>query len=242
MGLKQITLFSIFLSLFTVQNLFSISEASGITVNSFTGLYYVVGDEGYIYELNQHMEVLRTVHIGSFDLEAISFDPVRKTLFCLNEKDLSLIEIDLQSMDILNSFQLDLEKIKGRKYSQFESLVIVDGIFYFAVSTKEKKKYFGSLFSFDLEHLQLSHLRDLPLWDISGLTYGNGSFYIISDHLDKIGRFSLDSEELTLNNLPGEHQEGIVFTEKNTLYIFNENGTFFEVQAEFLGLSLNSNL
>ena len=232
MSLSRFPIFLFFIFLLSLQNLFSFSEPSGITINRETGFYYVIGDEGHIYEMDENLNILRTVFLGSFDLEAIAFDHVRKTLFCLNERDLSLIEIDPQSFNILKFYPLELEKVKKRKFSQFESLTIVDGLFYLATSTTKKKKQFGSLFSYNLENNEMIYLIDLPMWDISGLSYGNGYFYLISDDEDKIARYSIESDDFTSINLPGDHQEGIVFTPDNTLRIYDEDGTTFEITID----------
>lgn len=215
--------------------LYSQSETSGITWSKDTQSYFTVGDEGFIYEMDMNLTLTRTAYIGSFDLEGITYNQDKKTLFCLDEKRRTILEVDPLGLSIINIYPLELKKDKGRSYSQFESLVYIPGSddekghFYIAASVQKKKKDFGILFSFTLEDLELFPIADLPLWDISGLTYDDEYFYMISDTEDLIARFSPATGLYESIPIDGNHQEGVVLTSDNQLLILDESGHFYNV-------------
>lgn len=214
-----------FVGIISINNLYALSEASGITWNSVSESYFVVGDEGNIYELDRDLNVLRNIVIGSFDLEAITFVEDRNRLYCLDESNLSLLELNPQTLLVLNIYPLRLENEKKRDYSQFESLVYVDQTFYLSASTKTKKKQFGTLFSATLENGIMERIEDIPLWDISGMTFNDGIFYFLSDHEDVVARYSIRDDSFETLDIPGNHQEGLVFTENSGLLIIDEDGS-----------------
>ena len=215
----------IFIGMNIFNNLYAFSEASGITWDNSSESYFVVGDEGCIYELDRDLNVLRNLVIGSFDLEAIAFVEEKNRLYCLDERNISLIELNPETLMILNIYPLKLEKEKKRDYSQFESLVYIDQTFYLSASTKTKKKHYGTLFSVTLENSEMEPLRDLPLWDISGMTYKDGIFYFISDDEDLVARYRLSDDSFETLDIQGTHQEGIVITENSELLIIDEDGS-----------------
>lgn len=220
--------YSILLSILLISTsakLHALSEASGITWNRDTESYFVVGDEGHVYELDRELRILRSVLIGPFDLEAITYDYDRNRLICLDESTLSLIELDQETFVILNIYPLILEREKKREYRQFESLVYSDQTFYIAASTTEKKEKFGTLFFVTLGKLILEPLEDIPLWDISGMSITDGIFFFISDDKDILARYSPNEDTFETLVIPGNHQEGLILTEKSELLIIDEDGS-----------------
>lgn len=216
-----------------VSALSALSEPSGITWSESTGNYYIVGDEGFLYVLDRSFNVINSVYLGAYDLEAISYNPRTETLFCLVETDLTLLEVDMHSLRIINTFNLELERTKNRNYQQFESLVFVPsadgegGLFYIGASVEKKNKQFGILFSVSLDELKLIPLVDLPLWDISGLCYFGDNLYMVSDDRDVVASFSLTDESFEHRSVVGDHQEGIFSFGNKGLIILDENGSFY---------------
>jgi len=161
----------------------------------------------------------------SVDLIWKQLPMTEKEISCIVSRSLSLLELDPSTLTINNIFSLRLEREKGIQYRQFESLVFVDGVFYLAASTIKKKKEQGTLFTVQLDELLLIPVADVPLWDISGLSFHNDYFYLISDDKDKLARYSLGENTFTKLKLSGNHQEGIASTSDSRLIVVSEDGT-----------------
>ncbi len=218
--------------------LFSLSEPSGVTWNPLTGNFYVVGDEGIIYEVDHEGNEIRSAYIGSYDLEAVTYNSDRNSIFCLDEKRISLLELELEDFTPVNIFQIKFKRKKLDKYQQFESLAYVpssdscDGFFYFACSVEDKKNKSGLLFSVSLEELKPVKVVELPLWDISGLSYFDNSLYMVSDDEDVIANYSFSTERLIVKDLRGEHQEGVVYTSEGDLFFMEETGSLEKLPVD----------
>lgn len=218
--------------IFSVSSLSAFTEVSGITWIESLNCFFSVGDEGDVYELDAELSIKRSRWIGSYDLEAITYNSLSNTLFCLNEKNLSLIELDLYNLSIINIFPLVLPKEKGRNFYQFESLVFVDGLFYLAASVEEKDEEFGTLFTVIPDNPELVPVGDIPLLDISGLTSLDDYLIMISDKENIIARYSLSSTTFDSRSLDGDHQEGVCIAADKKIIVFDENGEYQSLYAD----------
>ncbi len=236
--MKYIGKFLILNLFFYAFPLFSLAEPSGITWNPLTGSFYVVGDEGIIYEVDHDGKEIRSAYIGPYDLEAVTYNSDRNSIFCLDEERISLLELELEDFTPVNIFQIKFKRKKLDKYTQFESLTYVpssdsyNGFFYFACSVEGKKNESGLLFSISLEDLKPVKVKEILLWDISGLSYFNNSIYMVSDDEDLIANYSFSTERLIVRDLPGEHQEGVVYTSEGDLFFLDETGSLEKLPGD----------
>lgn len=206
------------------------SEPSGITYNRDNGLLYIVGDEGFIYESTLDGLLLRSSYIEPLDLEGIVYNSDTKTLFCLDEKKVALIEVSISDFKVINRISLK-KTLKGKK-RQFESLTYKPatesqgGIFYIASSIKSSKS--GVISSFTLDSNQVISYSEtkVPLWDISGLSYNNEKLHMVSDDMDIYGLLNLETREFITTPIHGENQEGIVIVNGNKI-ILDEVGKLY---------------
>lgn len=210
----------------TILNLESVSEPSGITYNPNNNMLYIVGDEGFLYEADLEGEIVRKVFLGKFDLEGITYNSDTNTLFCLNEKKIEIIEINLQSLKISRKISLRKELKSGKR--QFESLtykpstVSTKGTFFIASSLKSGKGGVINCFYIKKSKIELNNEYEIPLLDIAGLSYYNNQLYMVSDDEDSFAVLDLTTNNFNKRKIQGEHQEGIVVIDENTKLILDE--------------------
>ena len=86
--------------------------------------------------------------------------------------------------------------------------------------------------SVDYNEGELIPVAELPLWDIAGLTYGNGYFYMVSDDRDLIARFSPLDRSFVTYPIDGDNQEGITLSNNGSIIVLDEDGTFYFSRIE----------
>lgn len=204
-------------------------EPSGITYVSDTDSFYIVGDEGNLYEIDKNAQLIRSVRLGDFDLESITYNKNKKLLYCLEEKSISMLEIRVTDFKILNIIPLKI--LKAKKRIQFESLLYISSDkengdeFFIGSSIKNKAKNKGVLTSFILKDKKVTFNKEfeIPVWDIAGLGLYNNTIYIVSDREDRIAMFDLTLETLIgKSKITGAHQEGIILDPSGIMYIVDE--------------------
>lgn len=200
------------------------SEASGLVFIKEKDLYYSVGDEGYIYEIDENMEISDFVYLGSYDLEAITYDLEQKKLYCLDEKNFTILAVDIETLELIEIIQLRLKKKHEKKYSQFESLTYSneERLFYFAATNLVNNE--GSLFSVGIDGGEAQKEIDFAIEDVSGLSLHKGRFYMVSDREDLITRYDPINNNFISLSIPGDKQEGIAVKPSGDLIIIEESG------------------
>lgn len=220
---RSLLKFLIFFSAFT--SLSAFPEMSGLTYASSTDMFYAVGDEGHIFELDRDMKILRSVYLGAFDFEAVTFIDELNRLYCLDESELLLLEVDLSDLSIKSIEPLNNRGKLKDKFIQFESLVYKEGFLFLGVTYKSEKKGEGALLRFTPADPTAEKIFDIPVRDISGLAYRDPCFVIISDKEDKLILFSEEEEILESRDINGDHQEGVSIL-GDDIYIVDESGRY----------------
>lgn len=214
-----------------------IPEASGITYVKKTNTLFVVNDEGILYELNLKGKILRKKHLGSFDLEGISFD---------SKNDLLILAIEGRDNILLvhrNNFHIKKEISIKRKYKNklllkkdkkrgLEGIVLIDSYVYISNQSniaypKEDASVIVILpYTIKKKKLKIIRILDHGLKDISGLTYYRGDLYLVSDKKSTIYQYSFKVKRIIKKKkLNKSHaQEGITFDKKGNLYIADDKG------------------
>lgn len=209
---------------------------SGITWSPGREQYYVVGDEGFVFVFDKELNHIKSRYIGKYDFEGITYNSERDSLYCLDERNLLLVELGCDELDFLNVQRLDLDD--RRKYNQFESLVYTGEYFspansFLTIGTRETgKKARSTIFSFTIDNLEMEPLMDIPLEDLSGLTIKGDRLILISDSADEIYTVSLQDETIDTDELPGDHQEGIHFREETGFVIADESENLFIIESD----------
>ncbi len=220
------TIYGIDISLEHQINLEGVSEPSGITHNPKTDLLYIVGDEGDIYECDKDGNVLRSEILGALDLEGITYNIDNNRLYCLEEKSPSLLEVDIEKLQIVNTYKL--KGLVNKDLKQFESLTyspvnqIGSGQFFMGSSVKSTKS--GLITSFIINNSNIIKVDTyaIPLWDVAGLSYVDNRLFMVSDNKDKLATIDLSNSSFTAISIAGENQEGVTTFNHDKILVLDE--------------------
>ena len=207
-----------------------IPEASGITYVKKTNTLFVVNDEGILYELNLKGKILRKKHLGSYDLEGISFDSKNDLLILAIEGRDNILHIK-KEISIKRKYKNKLLLKKDKKRG-LEGIVLIDSHVYISNQSniaypKEDASVIVILpYTIKKKKLKIIRILDHGLKDISGLTYYKGDLYLVSDKKSTIYQYSFKVKRIIKKKkLNKSHaQEGITFDKKGNLYIADDKG------------------
>lgn len=234
---------SLFNNLLAKEKIISkIPEASGICFSKKSNSLFVVGDEGYIYELSLKGEILRKKHMGNFDFEGIAID----------EKN-ALILVAVEGKDDIFIYSKDNLKLKSkisinRKYKDIKVLKKggdgLEGITLYKnkiyIANQSNKKYpkedssFIAILDYDLskKKLKIKDIIDTKHKDIAGLSFYKDTLYFVSDKNSLLVKYDIENrkviKEYKLNKKFA--QEGIAFDNKGNLYIADDKGKILKIK------------
>ena len=168
-----------------------VPEASGIVYSQISNTFFVVNDEGSIYELTKEGHLLRKKKLGNYDLEGISIDVKKDLLFLAVEGKDSILVLSRPTLEIKKEIPIK-RKYKGKKILKksgdgIEGLAFYDGYIYAA--NQSKKRYpkedssviVISKFDYEANKLKINSIIPMKITDISGLTFYKDELYILSD-------------------------------------------------------------
>lgn len=194
-----------------------IKEPSGITF--FNNHLYIVSDNnGAIYKTNLKGEIIKKIKTDFNDLEGITVNTKKPSLFIVSESKRLLIELDF------NGEKIKKLKIKGK---QHESKHGLEGICYdatkdmlYLVNEKSPKKL---LLVSKKGNIKNSFKLDFTK-DISGICIDTetDNLWIVSDESQKIVELTSKGKLLNSYNIPVDKPEGIVI-EGNNIYIVSDS-------------------
>lgn len=222
-----------------------IQEPSGITFHPDRRTLIAVGDEGQVVELTLDGEVTASRTIGG-DLEAITADTHRKILYAVEEKEERLFLLDWETLEISSEIDLQpyvMEAGLGRDRNDgFEAIA-----FQPAKGTRTGDRLIlghqhhpASLLFFGLEgnppRLAFQKRVDLDIEEVAGLCLDpkEDSLWLVCDKEERIYKTDNEGVILSFFSLPGNAQEGIVFSPGGDLFVADDEGGVFRYSADQL--------
>ena len=215
-----------------------IPEASGISYCANTDTLIVVNDEGSYYEINTKGKILQKVKLGKYDLEAVVCEE-NEIIFVREDKGIFLLdrETGKKKKISLDTFY------KGKKLKLFdkkegiEGIAKVGNILYLAKQSNKKKKSFIAVVKMKPYPSRIIDVLEHHIADTSGLTYHDGSLYMVSDKKDLLIRYDLDKKKsIQKIKLEKGAWEGIAFDRKGHVYLADDDGRVLKYKKKALGL------
>lgn len=245
--IKRFLFSSILISLF--QNLFAseiviakIPEASGITYSLKSNTLFVVGDEGYIYELNLEGKILREKYIGDYDFEGIDIDEEKNLLLVAVEGKDDIYIFSKDKMELVHkiSIKRDFKGIEILKKGDdgLEGIALYNNKIY--ASNQSYKKYPKEdcsvivVIDYDLNEKKqkINEIINHGYKDITGLSFHKDILYMVSDDDSKLIKYDIKNKttikEIKLSKFNA--QEGITFDNNGNLYIADDNGQILKIK------------
>ncbi len=224
-----------------------IPEASGICFYHTTKTLYTVSDEGSAYELTTSGHILRSTHLGDYDLEGITCDEKHQRLLLAVEGKDNILILDQKylriqkEINVARTFKNEKLLIKDKKRG-LEGITMNNDTIYLSNQSHHKYPHKDPSIIVtvkDLRHTKTPILSriDPRRIDISGLQYHQGFLYMISDTNDKVYRYNFSKHKIDKQaKLPKFAQEGITFDSDGYIYFADDKGKILKYKREEIGI------
>lgn len=217
-----------------------IPEASGICFSQNSKTLFVVEDEGKIYEISTTGEILRKKRLGNYDLEGIACDDARHRLLLAQEGENTILVLSQNKLNLKKSIKIkkrfhDKRILRRDKKHGLEGICIV-GDFLFLSNQKNPSVLF-KVAREDKAKVTILELFKHTHEDIAGLTYHDGSLFMVSDSENLLLKYDIKNKKVIGKaKLPAFSQEGIAFDNDGNIYIADDDGRVLKYRRERFGL------
>lgn len=215
-----------------------IPEASGISYCKNTDILIVVNDEGTYYEISTEGKILKKVKLGNYDLEAVVCED-KEILFLREDKGLFTLDrkTGKETKIPLDTFYKGTKPKLFDKKEGIEGLAKVDNLLYLAKQSKKKKKSFIVVVKMKPYPSKIVDVIKHKIADTSGLSYHEGSLYMLSDKEDLLVKYDLNKNKIVQKvALNKGAWEGIAFDNKGYVYLADDDGRVLKYTKKSLGL------
>jgi uncharacterized protein YjiK len=216
----------------------NIPEASGISYCSNTDTLIVANDEGTYYEINRKGKILQKTKLGKFDLEGVVCEE-KEIIFVREDKGLLIVD---RKSGIKKKVPIDTF-YDGKKLPLFDKKSGVEGIakvgntVYLAKQSNKKKKSFIAVVRLTPYPSRIIDVIEHHIADTAGLTYHEGSLYMVSDKEDLLIKYDLDKKKRVQKvKLEKGAWEGIAFDTNGFVYLADDDGRVLKYKKKALGL------
>jgi uncharacterized protein YjiK len=220
-------------------------EPSGIVFSKSRGTLFVVGDEGDICELRTDGTLVNKARIRKTDLEGITSNPVTGSLYALDELSTSILEIDPDSLEVLQRNPIDLLPVQQKHEIEnrgFEAITFLPdpgeqlNSRLFIANQGRSDRASAAVHKLTVPLPDSGNVAktlqtfEQQIIDLSGLHYDDrsGLLLVISDAHNTLLLMTTEGDIHTSYTLPGENQEGITLDDEGHLYIAEDSGNIIK--------------
>lgn len=171
----------------------SIKEASGICYVAETDTLFVVGDNGFVYEIDKNGLRLNEKDLrwtDNNDFEGIAYDDQRDLLYIALEGVDNILVLD-RDLNYLREINIKRQDDSGRDIlakgdEGLEGITVYDGAVYLSNQSFDKlpksdPSVLIKLDSVDSDKASIEEVIDTGYENISGMTFHNDILYLVSD-------------------------------------------------------------
>jgi len=215
-----------------------IPEASGIAYCQSSDTLVVANDEGSYYEITTKGKILKKVKLGKYDLEGVVCED-EQMIFVREDKGLLIVDrkSEKKKKVSVDTFYEGKKLPLFDKKNGIEGIAKVGNIIYLAKQSKKKKKSFIAVVKMTPYPPRIIDVIEHHIADTAGLTYHNGSLYMVSDKEDILIRYDLDKKKIIQKiKLEKGAWEGIAFDNKGNVYLADDDGRVLKYKEKSLGL------
>jgi uncharacterized protein YjiK len=234
--MRAIWVLSLLFSFGYADKIVDIPEASGIDYCSSSDTLVVANDEGWYYEITTDGKIVSKTRVKKYDLEGVVCGDDH-FLFAVEDKGLLKVNRATKKMKLIAIEQ----KYNGKKIklldkkSGIEGIAKVDDIYYLSKQSKKRKKSFIVAIKIKNAKAKIVDVIKHKIADTAGLTYHQGSLYMVSDKGNILIEYNLDKQKIvSKTKLSKSHQEGITFDTKGFFYIADDGGSILKYSKELL--------
>ncbi len=216
-----------------------IIDPSGLDLHTEPGLLWTVSDEpgGTIYLITTEGEIVSTVPYFGTDMEGITYDPESETLWVLEERARTMVQVDMEGM-VRQTVSLDIGQPNPNDGPEGITRNHLNGHFFVANEKNPRVIWELSDELVILSKQQIDFPAPFDLDDLSGLFHEpvRDELWILSDESRKIVVTDTDLTPLRYYELDFPKPEGIavdfcsgktyvVSDEEDRLYVFGLTST-----------------
>lgn len=203
-----------------------ISEPSDICFSSSRNSYFVVGDNGKLYETNKSGEIIKQASHKGVDFEGV--EVVGDKVFVMEEARRNVLVFGIDSLNLLYSFPI---QYNGGRNKGFESLTFNQNLNLFYAFTERDPLW---LYIFDTTFTSVQRIKlNLPISDVSAACYNNGFLWIISDENALL--LKLNTTDFNVQKkwrLPIINVEGLAFSGNDIVLVSDAMQKMFWIKPE----------
>ena len=231
-----------------------INEPSGITYHPMRKTFFVVGDEGDLYEIDENAKILKSIKLSpnrkdDIDPEGITVNTRTGNLYIAAEEGDDIIEINPENFDIVGYYDIVSKKELFKSGGDgIEGITFVPG-----KDPEDDRVYVCNQYdppivmkvalpskpmgnAVEKHPVPVIGYFKMPVSDLSDMTYHKGrkTLFILSDENNLIMEVTTDGKIIKSWSLPGKNQEGIAFY-KGFMFIGQDSGKIlrFKVNEKF---------
>lgn len=215
-----------------------IPEASGISYCSTSDTLVVANDEGSYYEITPKGKILHQTKLGNYDLEGVVCEE-EQMVFAIENKGLLLVDrhTGKKKKVILDTMYDGTKLLLFDQKSGVEGIAKTGNTVYLAKQSNKKKKSYIAVFRLSPYPSRVIGVIEHHISDTSGLTYHDGSLYMVSDKEDILIKYDLDKKKIVKKvKLEKGAWEGIAFDTKGHVYLADDDGRVLKYKKKVLGL------
>jgi len=220
------------------EKIVKIPEASGISYCSSSDALIVANDEGSYYEINPKGKILQKKKLGKYDLEGVVCED-EQLIFAIEDKGILIVDrkTGKKKKVILDTLYKDKKLSLFDKKEGVEGIDKIDNLVYLAEQSKKKKRSFIAIVKLMPYPSRIVDIIDHHIVDTAGLSYHDGSLYMVSDKEDLLIKYDLDKKKIVQKVKLGEGAwEGIAFDTKGYVYFADDDGWVVKYKKKTLGL------
>ena len=223
-----------------------IEEPSGIVYHRAKDSYFIVGDQGEIYQLNTAGKLVKKKEIKNSDFEGITVNPETHLLYVAVEGDEEILEIDPNNFKVLRKFYVnrfyqgklvlneDGNGIEGLTYNPHTKSFFLTNQQFDHGNMDDASAIFEVEFPNAGENnnvLNIINYQKMPLADLAAISYDTEKsiFYVVSDIHDTMIFMDKDFNTLGKTKLPGKDQEGVTKTPEGAFAVAQDTGGIVKV-------------
>ncbi len=190
----------------SIEQIITIREASGICYVEKTDTLFVVGDNGFLYEIDKSGRLLKekNLNLKDNDFEGIAYDSSSDQLYVAIEGVDNLLVVT-RELEYVKEINIDRKDSKNRKILEnggegLEAIAMIDGEVYLSnQSFKTLPKDDPSVvvkINFELNNTaSLTEVINHGYLNISGMTFYDDFLYLLSDSNNSLIKYDINTNE-----------------------------------------------
>ena len=194
-----------------------VKEPSDICINPNNYNFFIVSDNGFLYEIDSLGKILREADFEGFDCEGVYAD--EEFVYVVEEMVRKIRVFDIPTLTLQRTVVLPYQ---GGRNKAYESITFNKSKGHMIIITEKDPIYLYELDE-NLNFYNEVHLGKIAR-DISATTYYEGRLFLLSDEDREIIEVDPTSYSVIKRwKLPIINPEGMVFTKKGELIILSDD-------------------